>query len=122
MRRLISLIDGPLSPLEDQLRKRLWWALYSYDRISSLNFGRPYVTNDQHIDVDLPASTLLLLRRLLANSRSVLSDTLFLLSLSIDIDNCDLTADGPRNIQPPGIVTDVRLLGAPVKCPHALPC
>lgn len=70
-----------IKPLEDQLRKRLWASLYAYDRTSAIYFGRPYVIQDDHCDVSPPAN----------------------------VDDCDLTEDGPRNIQSENNVTDVRL-------------
>ncbi|KZP00028.1 hypothetical protein CALVIDRAFT_460128, partial [Calocera viscosa TUFC12733] len=43
-----------MRPLEAELRRRMWWALYSYDRCQNMTLGRPYVIHDQHCDVRLP--------------------------------------------------------------------
>ncbi|KAM0756018.1 hypothetical protein T439DRAFT_376279 [Meredithblackwellia eburnea MCA 4105] len=45
-----------LSPLEAEMRRRLWWILFAYDRFSNLAFGRPYVISEHHCDTNLPAN------------------------------------------------------------------
>lgn len=40
--------------LESQLRKRLFWACYSFDRQISIPMGRPFGISDRDIDLDLP--------------------------------------------------------------------
>lgn len=37
-----------------QLRKRLFWACYSFDRQISIPLGRPFGISDRDIDIDLP--------------------------------------------------------------------
>ena len=40
--------------MESQLRKRLFWACYSFDRQISIPMGRPFGISDRDIDIDLP--------------------------------------------------------------------
>ena len=63
---------------EREMRNRLFWCLYSYDRGLSIAYGRPPVLHDGHIDVPEPAN----------------------------INNADLTPAGIRNVRPIEIVTD----------------
>ncbi|GAA98844.1 uncharacterized protein L969DRAFT_76596 [Mixia osmundae IAM 14324] len=42
------------SLLRDQLRKRVWWTLYSLDRKLSAGLGRPLAIQDEDVDLDLP--------------------------------------------------------------------
>lgn len=67
-----------LGPFESEIRRRIWWVLVVADRGHSLGYGRPYSIFDRHCDVQLPAN----------------------------IDDVDLTADGPINVKPMDVVTD----------------
>lgn len=40
--------------LENELRKRLFWACYAFDRQISIPMGRPFGISDRDIDIDLP--------------------------------------------------------------------
>lgn len=40
--------------LESELRKRLFWACYAFDRQISIPMGRPFGISDRDIDIDLP--------------------------------------------------------------------
>ncbi|KAF9918041.1 hypothetical protein BX616_010512 [Lobosporangium transversale] len=44
-----------LPPLEAELRKRLWWAVYVMDRWVSACMGRPMAIDDADCDVDYPS-------------------------------------------------------------------
>ncbi|OJJ50079.1 hypothetical protein ASPZODRAFT_149502 [Penicilliopsis zonata CBS 506.65] len=46
--------SGPWSPLEAEMRRRLWWGLYAWDRLLALEMGKPVLINDHDCDVDLP--------------------------------------------------------------------
>ncbi|PWY88729.1 fungal-specific transcription factor [Aspergillus sclerotioniger CBS 115572] len=50
----LHLESGPWSPLEGEIRKRLWWGMYTWDRLLALEMGKPVLINDQDCDVDLP--------------------------------------------------------------------
>lgn len=40
--------------LENELRKRLFWSCYAFDRQISIPMGRPFGISDRDIDIDLP--------------------------------------------------------------------
>lgn len=42
------------SYLEQELRKRTFWSVYTLDRYISVTFGRPQVLHDEDIDQELP--------------------------------------------------------------------
>ncbi|RAK78343.1 transcription factor domain-containing protein [Aspergillus fijiensis CBS 313.89] len=50
----LHLESGPWSPLEGEMRKRVWWGMYTWDRLLALEMGKPVLINDQDCDVDLP--------------------------------------------------------------------
>ncbi|EIT81083.1 C6 transcription factor [Aspergillus flavus] len=50
----LHLESGPWSALEGEMRKRLWWGVYAWDRLLALEMGKPVLINDQDCDVDLP--------------------------------------------------------------------
>ncbi|KAF8760204.1 hypothetical protein RHS01_01502 [Rhizoctonia solani] len=43
-----------MNPVEAEQRRRLWWILYTHDRLQNFVLCRPYVIHDQHCDTDLP--------------------------------------------------------------------
>lgn len=43
-------IPGKYSPIETQLRRKVWTIVYTYDRMLSVILSRPYFINDQHCD------------------------------------------------------------------------
>jgi len=45
----IPLIDG-------EMRRRVWWTLYVWDRHLSLELAQPYLIDDEDFDTDLPAA------------------------------------------------------------------
>ncbi|KAJ5578659.1 uncharacterized protein N7459_007623 [Penicillium hispanicum] len=45
---------GPWPAVEGEMRKRLWWCLYTWDRLLALEMGKPVLINDQDCDIDLP--------------------------------------------------------------------
>ncbi|KAK5132378.1 hypothetical protein LTR08_009149 [Meristemomyces frigidus] len=45
---------GPYPPLEAEMRKRVWWSVYNWDRIVSLEIGRPLQIDDDDCDVGEP--------------------------------------------------------------------
>lgn len=46
--------DTMLNPVEREHRKRVWWTLYTMDRLCSSIFGYPLLISDSLIDVELP--------------------------------------------------------------------
>ncbi|KAJ5714029.1 uncharacterized protein N7483_011210 [Penicillium malachiteum] len=48
--------DNLLTPIEREHRKRLWWTLYTLDRLCSSNLGFPVLASDSVIDVKLPTN------------------------------------------------------------------
>ncbi|KAF7960070.1 hypothetical protein EAE96_001669 [Botrytis aclada] len=47
---------GPLTETVKEIRRRTWWALYVYDRFSSITYGRPLSINDSDCDVRMPGN------------------------------------------------------------------
>ncbi|EMC92334.1 hypothetical protein BAUCODRAFT_78329 [Baudoinia panamericana UAMH 10762] len=45
---------GPYPPLEAEMRRRVWWSVYNWDRITSLELGRPLQIDDDDCDVAEP--------------------------------------------------------------------
>ncbi|KAE8389920.1 fungal-specific transcription factor domain-containing protein [Aspergillus alliaceus] len=50
----LHLESGPWSALEGEMRRRVWWGLYAWDRLLALEMGKPVLINDQDCDVNLP--------------------------------------------------------------------
>ncbi|KAL1962408.1 hypothetical protein VTN77DRAFT_9747 [Rasamsonia byssochlamydoides] len=50
----LHIESGPWPAVEGEMRKRLWWGIYAWDRLLSLELGKPISINDQDCDVDLP--------------------------------------------------------------------
>ncbi|OJJ34916.1 hypothetical protein ASPWEDRAFT_110245 [Aspergillus wentii DTO 134E9] len=50
----LHIESGPWPTLEGEMRRRVWWGLYAWDRLLSLEMGKPVLINDQDCDVDLP--------------------------------------------------------------------
>ncbi|KAL5338455.1 fungal-specific transcription factor domain-containing protein [Aspergillus crustosus] len=50
----LHLESGPWSALEGEMRKRVWWGMYTWDRILALEMGKPVLINDQDCDIGLP--------------------------------------------------------------------
>ncbi|EPS25503.1 hypothetical protein PDE_00436 [Penicillium oxalicum 114-2] len=50
----LHIESGPWSDVECEMRKRIWWGVYTYDRLLALEMGKPVVINDQDCDIDLP--------------------------------------------------------------------
>ncbi|KAF7194095.1 Transcriptional activator protein acu-15 [Pseudocercospora fuligena] len=46
--------QGPYSPMETEMRRRVWWSVYNWDRVVSLDFGRPLMIDDNDYDVSDP--------------------------------------------------------------------
>ncbi|KAK5462564.1 hypothetical protein LTS15_002276 [Exophiala xenobiotica] len=44
-----------ISPIEKELRRRIWWGIYSLDRFTSLKCGRPPAINIESLPVEPPA-------------------------------------------------------------------
>ncbi|KAJ5951289.1 transcriptional regulator family: Fungal Specific TF [Penicillium vulpinum] len=42
------------SPVERESRRRIWWSLYLFDRLTCSKLGQPTAVNDDDIDVELP--------------------------------------------------------------------
>ncbi|TGO79375.1 hypothetical protein BELL_0034g00070 [Botrytis elliptica] len=47
---------GSLTETAKEARRRTWWALYVYDRFSSITYGRPLSINDSDCDVRIPGN------------------------------------------------------------------
>ncbi|KAF7864432.1 hypothetical protein EAF04_006566 [Stromatinia cepivora] len=45
---------GPWQLVEDEMRRRVWWGIYIWDRHMSLELGRPLLIDDIDCDVNLP--------------------------------------------------------------------
>jgi proline utilization trans-activator len=45
-----------LTKLEHESRKRIWWALYFYERMSASKLGQPITVRDEDIDVEMPSN------------------------------------------------------------------
>lgn len=52
MHRSISTIN--LHPHVRELRNRLWWSIYSAERLFSIEMGRPLAIDDAEIDAPFP--------------------------------------------------------------------
>ncbi|KAI2625527.1 fungal-specific transcription factor domain-containing protein [Xylaria nigripes] len=50
----LHLEVGMRSRVEADMRRRVWWALYIFDRTLSLDLGRPFIIDDVDCDVGLP--------------------------------------------------------------------
>jgi proline utilization trans-activator len=48
--------DTKLCPVYREHRKRVWWTLYTLDRLCSSNLGYPLLISDAVIDVELPTN------------------------------------------------------------------
>ncbi|KAK9321953.1 fungal-specific transcription factor domain-containing protein [Lipomyces orientalis] len=47
-------ITAGMSVIELELRRRIWWALYVWDRILAAELGRPYLISDDDCDTSFP--------------------------------------------------------------------
>ena len=47
---------GPWPMVEGEMRRRVWWGIYVWDRHMSLELGRPLLIEDADCDVSLPAA------------------------------------------------------------------
>jgi hypothetical protein len=47
---------GPWPMIEGEMRRRVWWGIYVWDRHMSLELGRPLLIEDDECDVGLPAA------------------------------------------------------------------
>ncbi|PGH28234.1 hypothetical protein AJ80_00125 [Polytolypa hystricis UAMH7299] len=47
---------GQWGPIDTEMRKRFWWALYSFERLLILELGRPLIIHDEDCDVNLPSA------------------------------------------------------------------
>ncbi|TKA75593.1 hypothetical protein B0A55_06353 [Friedmanniomyces simplex] len=45
---------GPYPPVEAEMRRRVWWSIYNWDRLTSLEIGRPLQIDDEDCDVAEP--------------------------------------------------------------------
>ncbi|KAI9372417.1 fungal-specific transcription factor domain-containing protein [Aspergillus egyptiacus] len=50
----LHLESRPWPALEGEMRKRVWWGMYTWDRILALEMGKPVLINDQDCDIGLP--------------------------------------------------------------------
>ncbi|PTU22942.1 hypothetical protein P175DRAFT_0530026 [Aspergillus ochraceoroseus IBT 24754] len=50
----LHLDSGPWPALEWEMRKRVWWGMYTWDRLLALETGKPVLINDQDCDIGLP--------------------------------------------------------------------
>ncbi|KAI9734180.1 MAG: hypothetical protein M1818_006613 [Claussenomyces sp. TS43310] len=47
---------GPWPIIEGEMRRRVWWGIYAWDRLLSLELGRPLLIEDADCDVSLPTA------------------------------------------------------------------
>lgn len=47
---------GPWPLIEGEMRRRVWWSIYAWDRLLSVEMGRPLLIEDADCDVALPAA------------------------------------------------------------------
>jgi len=47
---------GPWPTIEGEMRRRVWWGIYVWDRLISLELGRPLLIEDADCDVSLPTA------------------------------------------------------------------
>ncbi|PBP23355.1 hypothetical protein BUE80_DR005887 [Diplocarpon rosae] len=52
----LHLETGPWPIVQGEMRRRVWWAIYVWDRHMSLELGRPLLIDDADCDVLLPAA------------------------------------------------------------------
>lgn len=52
----LYLESGVWPVVENEIRKRLWWTMYIFDRSLALELGRPVMINDDDCDLSLPAA------------------------------------------------------------------
>ncbi|KAL1997836.1 hypothetical protein VTN02DRAFT_633 [Thermoascus thermophilus] len=50
----LHLESGPWPAVEGEIRRRVWWGIYAWDRLIALEMGKPILIHDQDCDVDLP--------------------------------------------------------------------
>ena len=51
----LHIETSPWPVIEGEMRRRVWWGIYTWDRLFSLEFGRPLLIEDGDCDVALPA-------------------------------------------------------------------
>ena len=51
----LHIETGQWPVIEGEMRRRVWWGIYTWDRLLSLEFGRPLLIEDADCDVALPA-------------------------------------------------------------------
>jgi hypothetical protein len=51
----LNIESGQLPVIDGETRRRLWWSIYTWDRIFALELGRPMLINDEDCDVNLPS-------------------------------------------------------------------
>jgi ribosomal protein L37AE/L43A len=52
----LHLETGPWPTIEGEMRRRVWWGIYAWDRLISLELGRPLLIEDADCDAPLPAA------------------------------------------------------------------
>lgn len=52
----LHLETGPWPTIEGEMRRRVWWGIYAWDRLISIELGRPLLIEDADCDVSLPAA------------------------------------------------------------------
>jgi proline utilization trans-activator len=48
-----------VSPLERELRKRVWWTLYNFEQLTCTLLGRPTAVDEAEVDQELPSESIL---------------------------------------------------------------
>lgn len=56
-KRSAKVSNNGCSYLELELRKRIFWSVYTLDKYLSIMFGRPRLLHDEDIDQELPDET-----------------------------------------------------------------
>ncbi|KFY79055.1 hypothetical protein V499_01915 [Pseudogymnoascus sp. VKM F-103] len=52
----LHMNTGPWPLIEGEMRRRVWWSIYAWDRLLSVEMGRPLLIEDADCDVALPAA------------------------------------------------------------------
>lgn len=51
-----DMYDRRLNPVERERRHRIWWTIYTFDRLGCSKLGQPALIRDEDIDTPLPST------------------------------------------------------------------
>ncbi|EAS32195.3 transcription factor [Coccidioides immitis RS] len=52
----LHIESGSWAPLDAEMRRRIWWSLYAWERTLVLELGRPLMIHDEDCDTELPSA------------------------------------------------------------------